>query len=159
MYGTEFSRNISKVGLKMVCNCSYLHCPNYSAWHRQPPVSSHKNLQHHQISPLSQDHSQYIAKYSRQQIQKNRLPQRSVLAQIHFNTHTNDQPLRNKTKPFMYVDDLTMSAQYMNFQMADNNLEVTIWNLSDYHRRSSLKAYSATTSTTPTLVDSLLIPN
>ena len=47
-----------------------------------------------------------------QRIQKNGLPQRSVLSPILFNIYTNDQPLHDGTRSFLYADDICVAAQY-----------------------------------------------
>ena len=44
--------------------------------------------------------------------QKNSLPQGSVLAPTLFNFYTNDQPIHDGTRIFIYADDLCITAQY-----------------------------------------------
>ena len=52
---------------------------------------------------------------SRWRIQKNVFPQGSVLSPILFNIYTNDQPLHDGTRSFIYADDLCVTAQYSSF--------------------------------------------
>ena len=53
---------------------------------------------------------------SRWRIQKNGLPQGSVLSPTLFNIYTNDQPILDGTRSFIYADDLCVTAQYPTFQ-------------------------------------------
>ena len=53
----------------------------------------------------------------RWRIQKNGLPQGSVLSPTLFNTYTNDQPILDGTRSFIYADDLCVTAQYPTFQV------------------------------------------
>ena len=52
---------------------------------------------------------------SRWRLQKNGLPQGSVLSPILFNIYTNDQPINDGTRSFIYADDLCITAQYPTF--------------------------------------------
>ena len=44
--------------------------------------------------------------------QEDGLPQGSVLSLILFNTYTNDQPLHDETRNFIYADDLCVTSYY-----------------------------------------------
>ena len=48
---------------------------------------------------------------SRWRLQKNGLPQASVLSPILFNIHTNNQPIHDGTRSFIYADDRCITAQ------------------------------------------------
>ena len=74
---------------------------------------------------------------SRLRIQKNVLPQGSVLSPILFNIYTNDQPPHDGTRSFIYADDLYVTAQYSSF----TEVERTIGDkLTQYYISNSLRA-------------------
>ena len=63
---------------------------------------------------------------SRWRIQKNGLPQGSVLSTTLFNIYTNDQPILNGTSSLIYADDLCITAQCPTFQeVEEKNLRGT----------------------------------
>ena len=49
---------------------------------------------------------------SRWRLQKDDLPQGSVLSPTLFNIYTNEQPVHDGTRSFLYVDDLCITAQF-----------------------------------------------
>ena len=77
---------------------------------------------------------------SRWRIQKNGLPQGSVLSPTLFNIYTNDQPILDGTRSFIYADDLCVTAQYPTFQEVEQQIEEELGELTHYYRSNSLRA-------------------
>ena len=77
---------------------------------------------------------------SRWRNQKNGFPQGSVLSPILFNIYTNDQPLHDGTRNFIYADDLCVTAQYPSFTEVEHTIEEALDELTTYYRSNSLRA-------------------
>ena len=70
----------------------------------------------------------------------NDLPQGSVLSQILFNIYTNDQPIHDGTRNFIYADDLYVTAQYSSFTEVETTIGDALEELTHYYRSDSLRA-------------------
>ena len=77
---------------------------------------------------------------SRWREQKNGLPQKSVLSPILFNIYTNDQPLHNGTRSFIYADDLCVTAQQPSFVEVETTIDESLSELTQYYRSNNLRA-------------------
>ena len=77
---------------------------------------------------------------SRWRLQKNGLPQGSVLSPILFNVYTNDQPIHDGTRSFIYADDLCITAQYPTFTEVEDTIKEALSELTQYYRNNSLRA-------------------
>ena len=77
---------------------------------------------------------------SRWRIQKNGLPQGSVLAPTLFNIYTNDQPEFDGIRRFIYADDLCLAAQARDFVTIERRLSDALNTLTEYYRQNSLNA-------------------
>ena len=71
-------------------------------------------------------------------IQKNGLPQGSVLSPTLFNIYTDNQPILDGTRSFIYADDLCIIAQYPTFQEVEQKIEKALGELTHYYRSNSL---------------------
>ena len=72
--------------------------------------------------------------------QKDGLPQGSVLSSVLFNGHTNDQPLHNETRIFIYADDLCIATQRSTFKKTETILTEALHNMGEYYERNHLRA-------------------
>ena len=70
-------------------------------------------------------------------IQKNGLPQGSVLSPTLLNIYTNDQPILDGTRRFIYADDLCVTAQYHTFQEVEQQIEEALEELTRYYKSNS----------------------
>ena len=86
---------------------------------------------------------------SRWRLQKNGLPQGSVLSPILFNIYTNDQPIYDGTRSFIYADDLCITAQYPTFTEVEGTIEEALSELTQYYRNNSLRVNLDKTQVTP----------
>ena len=73
---------------------------------------------------------------SKWRIQKNGLPQGSVLSTILFNIYTNDQPNHDLTRNFIYADDMYITDQYTTFLMVEDTIEEVFSELTKYYRQT-----------------------
>ena len=63
-----------------------------------------------------------------------------VLSPILFNIYTNDQPIHDGTRNFIYVDDICVTAQYSSFTEVKTNIGDALEELTHYYRSNSLRA-------------------
>ena len=95
------------------------------------------------IASLLQNRRFYVemdGKRSRWRIQKNGLPQGSVLAPLLFNIYTNDQPSSTDTRRFIYADDLCIATQGTSFEALETRLEAALKTMGSYYEKWSLNA-------------------
>ena len=77
---------------------------------------------------------------SRWRKQKNGLPQGSVLSSILFNIYTNEHPLHNGTRSFIYADDMCVPAQQPSFVEVETTIEESLSKLTQHYRSNNLRA-------------------
>ena len=77
---------------------------------------------------------------SRWRKHKNGLPHGSVLSPILFNSYTNDQPIHDETRYFIYADDPCVTAQYSSFTEVETTIGHALDELTQYYSSNSLRA-------------------
>ena len=66
--------------------------------------------------------------------------ERLVLSPFLFNIYSNDQPLYDGTRSFIYAYDLCVTAQYSSFTEVERTIEDALDSLTDYCRSNSLRS-------------------
>jgi hypothetical protein len=56
-----------------------------------------------------------------------------------FNIYTNDQPIIEETKHFLYADDLALAAQDTTFQIVERKLTKSLQELTNYYINNQLR--------------------
>ena len=64
----------------------------------------------------------------------------SVLSPVLFNIYTNGQPLHNRTRSFIYADDLCITAQQPSFVEVKTTIEESLGELTQYYRSNNMSA-------------------
>ena len=72
--------------------------------------------------------------------QKNGLSQGSVLSRMLFNSYTNDQPIHDETRNFIFADDLCVTDQYSSFTEVETTIGDALEELTQHYRSNSLRA-------------------
>ena len=56
-----------------------------------------------------------------------------------FNVYTNDQPVHNETRSFIYADDMCIATQRSTFEQIETILTEALQNLEEYYERNHLR--------------------
>ena len=75
---------------------------------------------------------------SRWRNHENGLPHGMVLSLILLNIYTNDQPLHNRTRSFIYAEDLYSTVQQPSFVEVETTIEESLSELTQYYRSNNL---------------------
>ena len=70
----------------------------------------------------------------------------NVLSPTLFNIYTNDQPVHDGTRSFIY--DLYNTAQFLTFSQVESTIEEALSELTEYYRNNSLRANPKKTQVT-----------
>ena len=73
-------------------------------------------------------------------LQKNGLSQWSVLSPNLFNIYTNDQPVHDGTRSYIYANNLCITAQFPTFSQVEKTIEEALDEITEYYRNNSLCA-------------------
>ena len=65
---------------------------------------------------------------------------RRTASPILFNIYTNDQPLHNGTRSFIYANDLCVTAQQPYFIEVETTIEESLSELTQYYKSNNLRA-------------------
>ena len=57
----------------------------------------------------------------------------SILSFVLFNVYTNDKPVHNETRSFIYADDLCIATQRSTFEQTETILTEALHNLGEYY--------------------------
>ena len=69
------------------------------------------------------------------------MPQGSVLSPLLFNIYTNDQPINDETRNFIYADNICVTVQHTSFNEVEATVEEALSELTHYYRANSLRAH------------------
>ena len=65
---------------------------------------------------------------------------KGVFSPHFFNIYTNDQPVHDGTRSFIYANDLWITAQYPTSSHVESTIEEALGELTEYYRNNSLRA-------------------
>ena len=75
----------------------------------------------------------------------NGLPQGSALAPLPFNSYTNNQPIHQDTRSFIFADDFAVTSQSKDFTIIRNTLTDTLTDYTVYYMQNQLRPNPAKT--------------